>query len=209
MRTSGLAMLIGLLVVLFGLRLVMFKVNEWEQVVITQFGEPKRVIKDPGLYFKMPDPIQKVTVFGKWLLDYDSSPDPIITKDKKILKLDNYARWRIADPLLFLQVLRTESEGISRLDDIIYSELRKELGQHELSEVVSTNREELMTIADILLASIAGVGTIHAAVKSNQPAIDRFFMALFRGKKKKIFARRRLLPRRALDPFTFSRTERR
>ena len=146
MRTSGLALLIGLLVVLFGMRLVMFKVAEWEQVVVTQFGKPKRVIKEPGLYFKMPDPIQKVTVFGKWLLDYDSSPDPIITKDKKILKLDNYARWRIADPLLFLQVLRTEAEGISRLDDIIYSELRKELGQHELSEVVSTNREELMRI---------------------------------------------------------------
>ena len=146
MRTSGLALLIGLLVVLFGLRLVMFKVAEWEQVVVTQFGQPKRVIKEPGLYFKMPDPVQKVTVFGKWLLDYDSSPDPIITKDKKILKLDNYACWRIADPLLFLQALRTESEGISRLDDIIYSELRKELGQHELSEVVSTNREELMRI---------------------------------------------------------------
>ena len=146
MRTSGLGLLIGLLVLLFGLRLVMFKVTEWEQVVVTQFGQPKRVIKEPGLYFKLPDPIQKVTVFGKWLLDYDSSPDPIYTKDKKILRLDNYARWRIADPLLFLQVLRTESEGISRLDDIIYSELRKELGQHELSEVVSTNREELMRI---------------------------------------------------------------
>jgi modulator of FtsH protease HflC len=144
MRATGLGLLVGLLVVLFGLRLVIFKVNEWEQVVVTEFGKPKRVLKEPGLYFKMPDPIQKVTVFGKWLLDYDSSPDPIYTKDKKILKLDNYARWRIADPLLFLQALRTEDEGISRLDDIIYSELRKELGQHELSEVVSANREELM-----------------------------------------------------------------
>ena len=124
--------------------MVLFTVNEWEQVVVTEFGQPKRVIKTPGLHFK--SPLEKIRVFEDWLLDYDSTPEPIYTKDKKILVLDNYARWRIADPLLFLQALRTESEGLSRLDDIIFSEMRKELGQHTLSEIVSENREELMAL---------------------------------------------------------------
>ena len=123
---------------------VIFTVNEWEQVVVTEFGQPKRVIKDPGLHFK--SPLEKTRVFEDWLLDYDSTPEPIYTKDKKILVLDNYARWRIADPLLFLQALRTEGEGLSRLDDIIFSEMRKELGLHTLSEIVSENREDLMAL---------------------------------------------------------------
>jgi membrane protease subunit HflC len=141
---------VGLLIVivaaLFGLNLVAFTIGEWEQGVVTQFGQPVRVVREPGLYFKLPNPVQKVTSFDKWLLAYDANPEEIYTKDKKILILDNYARWRIVDPLLFMQTLRTTEEGQSRLDDIIYSELRKELGQHELTEVISTNREELMQL---------------------------------------------------------------
>ncbi len=141
---------VGLLIVivatLFGLNLVAFTIGEWEQGVVTQFGEPVRVVREPGLYFKLPNPVQKVTFFDKWLLGYDANPEEIYTKDKKILILDNYARWRIVDPLLFMQTLRTTEEGQSRLDDIIYSELRKELGQHDLTEVVSINREELMQL---------------------------------------------------------------
>lgn len=137
--------LIGAIVVaLFAVNLVTFTVNEVEQVIVTQFGEPVRVIDGPGLYFKLPDPMQKTTRFERWLLDYDSTPEPIYTKDKKILVLDNYARWRIIDPLLFMRALRTKEEGLARLDDIIYSEVRKELGQHTLSEIVSENREALM-----------------------------------------------------------------
>mgnify|MGYP001242176081 FL=1 len=129
---------------IFLVNMILFTVNEWEQVVVTEFGQPQRVVKEPGLHFK--SPLEKIRVFEDWLLDYDSTPEPIYTKDKKILVLDNYARWRIADPLLFLQALRTESEGLSRLDDIIFSEMRKELGQHTLSEIVSENREALMSL---------------------------------------------------------------
>ena len=139
-------LLIVILVALFGLNLVAFTIGEWEQAIVTQFGEPVRVVREPGLYFKLPDPVQKVTFFDKWLLGYDANPEEIYTKDKKILILDNYARWRIVDPLLFMQTLRTTEEGQSRLDDIIYSELRKELGQHDLTEVVSINREALMQL---------------------------------------------------------------
>ncbi len=136
--------IIAFVAALFVANLVLFTVNEVEQVVVTQFGEPVRVIREPGLYFKMPDPIQKTTRFERWLLDYDSTPEPIYTRDKKILMLDNYARWRIIDPLIFMRALRTKEQGLARLDDIIYSEVRKELGQHTLSEIVSENREALM-----------------------------------------------------------------
>ena len=138
--------IVAVVALLFIGNLVVFTVNEVQQVVVTQFGEPIRVIKAPGLYFKLPNPIQKITVFDDRLLDYDANPEDIYTKDKKILVLDNYARWRIVDPLLFLQTLRTTAEGLARLDDIIYSEMRKELGQHELTEVIATNREELMRL---------------------------------------------------------------
>ena len=136
--------LVGVVVLLFLANSVMYTVKQWEQVVITHFGEPIKTIREPGLYFKLPDPIQKVNVFDKRLLEYDSDPSTIPTKDKKFLVLDNYARWRIVDPLVFLRALRTESEAVGRLNQIIFSELRNELGQHTQIEIVSENREVLM-----------------------------------------------------------------
>ena len=141
---SAAALVIAIAVTVFGANLVLFTVTEIQQVVVTQFGEPVRVITEPGLHVKLPNPVQKVTYFDKRLLDYDANPDPIYTKDKKILLLDNYARWRIVEPLVFMKALRTVDEATARLDDIVFSELRKELGQHELSEVVASNREEIM-----------------------------------------------------------------
>lgn len=140
----AIGIIVALVVLLFGVNLVAFTVTEIQQVVVLQFGKSKRVITEPGLYFKLPDPIQNIAVYDKRLLDYDSNPDPIYTKDKKILRLDNYARWRIVDPLLFREAVGTVSQAMGRLDDIVYSELRKELGQHELHEVVAANRESIM-----------------------------------------------------------------
>jgi len=143
---ASIGILILLLVALLVGNMVMFTVNEVEQVVVVEFGNPVRQIRDPGLYFKLPAPFQKIIVFDKRLLDYDSAPKPIYTNDKKNLVLDNYARWRIVDPLRFRETLLTQAEGLARLDDIIFSELRKELGQHTLSEVVSENRQTLMEL---------------------------------------------------------------
>ena len=165
---SAIGLVVVIVVALFGANLVTYTVNEVEQVVVTQFGQPRDVITEPGLYFKLPDPIQKITVFDKRLLDYDSDADPIYTKDKKILLLDNYARWRIVDALLFMQALRTENEAQARLDDIIYSELRKELGQHELVEVIATNREAIMDTVTVRAAAAAlvyGIEIVDVRVK--------------------------------------------
>ena len=97
MKTSVIILAVFLVLVLAG-NLVMFTVNEVQQVVVTEFGKVLRVVKDPGLQFKTP--WQKVTIFDDRLLDNDSSHDPIYTKDKKNLIVDNYARWRIIDPRL-------------------------------------------------------------------------------------------------------------
>ena len=145
MRLS-VGILIGLLVLLLAGNLVMFTVNEMKQVVVLQFGEVVDVISDPGLRFKLPDPIQTVVVFDKRLLEYDGPAKDIYTRDKKNLLLDSYARWRIVDLRKFRETLLTEENGLQRLGKIIHSELLKELGQHTLSEVVSENREALMQL---------------------------------------------------------------
>ena len=135
------ALILGVVMVL---SMVTFTVDETNQAVVVRMGEPVRVVKEPGLHFKLPFPVETVHKFDKRLLEYDSAPAQIYTKDKKNLIVDNYARWRIVDPLAFLKTVRTEAGALSRLDDIVYAVLREELGRHTLSEVVAKNRELIM-----------------------------------------------------------------
>ena len=121
-----------------------FKVDVTEQVVILQFGKPVRTIQNPGLHFKLPTPIQNAVFFDKRLLEYDVQPAEVLSTDKKTLTVDNYVRWRIVDPLLFLQTLQTIPTAITRLDDIVYSEIRRELGLHNMQEIITDNREQIM-----------------------------------------------------------------
>lgn len=138
--------IIIVVVLLILLSLVSYVVDEKEQVVILQMGKPVVTVTKPGLHFKLPYPIQTVTKFEDRLLDYDASPTEILTKDKKYLNVDNFAKWRIIDALKFMQVVRDEKGAQARLDDIIYSEIRVELGSHDLGEIVSTDRDRIMEI---------------------------------------------------------------
>ena len=136
---------IGTLVLaaLFALSTIIM-VDETEQIVILQFGKPVRTIKDPGLNWKFPAPFQTSNSFEKRLLEYDVPPEEILSKDKKSLIIDNYVRWRIIDPLLFLQTVRAVPTAKTRLDDIVYSELRQELGTHDMVEIITETRELIM-----------------------------------------------------------------
>ena len=136
-------MVFFILVAILGLSTV-FTVDETRQVVILQFGEPVKIIKTPGLNFKLPAPVQVAQHFDNRLLEYDVAPEEILSKDKKSLIVDNYVRWRIIDPLLFLQTVQTEPIAKTRIDDIVYSELRRELGTHNMSEIITENRELIM-----------------------------------------------------------------
>ncbi len=82
--------------------------------------------------------------FDKRLLAYDASPREILTKDKQQLMIDNFSRWRIRDPLQFYRTVRNEAGGQSRLDDVIYSIVRENLGRHTLREIVNEKRSEVM-----------------------------------------------------------------
>ena len=99
---------------------------------------------EPGLHMKVPFPIQEKNVFDNRLLEYDSPPEEILSKDKKSLIVDNYVRWKIVDPLQFLKTVQAIPTALSRMDDIVYSELRRELGTHDMVEIITENREELM-----------------------------------------------------------------
>lgn len=142
-------------------------VDETEQVVIVQLGKPVRNITTPGLNFKIPF-IQSATIFDKRLLEYDSAPNTILTQDKKNLTLDNYAQWRISDPLKFMQTMRTQALAQSRLDDIIYSSLRVQLGTHLMREIVSTMRDSLMhkvTVNATMTAHEYGMEIVDVRIK--------------------------------------------
>jgi len=121
-----------------------FTVDERQQVVILQFGDPVRTITEPGLHFKLPVPFQNIVRFDDRLLEYDVSPEEVLSKDKKSLIVDNYVRWKIINPLVFLQTVQAIPTAITRMDDIIYSELRRELGTHNMTEIITETREEIM-----------------------------------------------------------------
>jgi len=140
---KGTLIIILIVVILFLANLSLFIVDETKQAIVLQFGKPIRVIKDAGLQWKLPF-IQNVVFFEDRLLVYDAAPTEIITKDKKTLIVDNYARWKIVDPLKFLQNVRDLNGAQTRLDDIIYSELRVDLGLFDMSEIVSERREGIM-----------------------------------------------------------------
>jgi membrane protease subunit HflC len=123
--------------------LALFTVPQWMQAMVVQLGNPVRVVREPGLYWKIPF-IQNVIYFDRRLLDQDTRPKEILTRDKQQLVVDNYTRWKIIDPLLFVQTVRDEAGAQSRLDDIVYSNLRETLGRHTLREIVSEKRAELL-----------------------------------------------------------------
>jgi membrane protease subunit HflC len=140
-RWVAIAVVAGVLVGAWNL--AFFRVPQWMQAIVVQLGDPVRTVQEPGLYLKLPF-IQNVLYFDKRLLDYDASPKELLTKDKQQLVIDNYVRWRIHDPLQYYRTLRTESGAQSRLDDVVYSNLRETLGRHTLRDVVNERRAVLM-----------------------------------------------------------------
>ena len=164
-RWLWLAGAIALLVAVWNLAL--FTVPQWMQAMVVQLGEPVRVVQEPGLYWKVPF-IQQVTYFDRRLLDYDAASKDILTVDKQQLSVDNYSRWRIADPLQFYRTVRDERGAQSRLDDIVYSDLRETLGRHTLRDIVSDKRDQLMadvTARSAEKAKVYGIEIVDVRIK--------------------------------------------
>jgi membrane protease subunit HflC len=142
---------IGILVLLSVLVVggAIYVVDETQQVVITQFGEPRGdPVTTPGLKVKVPF-IQKVNYFDKRFLEWDGDPNEVPTRDKRFIHVDTYARWRITDPLLYFQRLRSEQGAQSRLDDILDGETRNVIAKHDLIEVVRNSNREFALSGEI------------------------------------------------------------
>ena len=138
--------IIGIVVVVLGLVAYgsLFTVSETQQAIVMQFGEPKRVISEPGLAWKVPL-LQNVQYYEKRVLNLDPPGENILLADQKRLIVDVFARYRIADPLLFFQTVRSEENARPRLNTIINGRLRQILGNSTLSSVLSEERTQILS----------------------------------------------------------------
>ena len=139
-------LLIGLgLVVAFALAQTAFTIGEREQGLIIQLGNPKRILQEPGLYFKLPI-LQNLVRFEKRVLTTDAQTAEYLTLDKKRVLVDHVSRWRIQDPLEFYRSVRDQDRAMARLDDLISARLRQETAEHNFLDFVREKREEIMQV---------------------------------------------------------------
>ena len=122
-----------------------FIIKEVNQAIVLQFGDPKRIIVEPGLNFKIPF-IQNVVYLDKRILNLDTPPEEVIASDQKRLIVDAFARFKIVDPLKFYISVGNERVARSRLSTIINSRIRNVLGQQELQTLLSKDRTKQMTL---------------------------------------------------------------
>jgi modulator of FtsH protease HflC len=139
-------LLIGLgFVIAFALVQAAFTIGEREQGMIVQFGNPQRILQEPGLYFKLPV-IQNLVRFEKRVLTTDAQTAEYLTLDKKRVLVDHVSRWRIQDPLEFYRSVRDQERAMARLDDLISARLRQETARHNFLDFVREKREEIMQV---------------------------------------------------------------
>jgi membrane protease subunit HflC len=135
-----LSFLMIVLVILLAYNFFTFTVDETKTAVVKQFGEVVKISKEPGLHFKMPF-VQNVIYLEDRILSYDIEPRKLITSDKKHLLVNNYALWKIEDPLEFVQSMSGQrSLAQTRIDDIVYSNLRNRLASETFDNIVSEKR---------------------------------------------------------------------
>lgn len=134
----------ALVVILLTAASSIFTVQQTQQVLITQLGDPIRVIEAPGLHVKVPF-IQSVITFDRRLLDFDAPGEEVILGDQRRLIVDSFTRYRITNPLVFYQTVGATEQGIrARLNSIVSSSLRRVLGNEPLLSVLSTDRPRIM-----------------------------------------------------------------
>ncbi|MSP82004.1 MAG: protease modulator HflC [Alphaproteobacteria bacterium] len=163
--------LIGLLIVAILVIIVgssaYFTVHQNEQAIVLQLGDPKRVIRDPGLYFKIPI-MQDVVIYDRRVLDFNNEVDEVVANDKKRLVVDTFARYRIEDPLKFFQAVGVEAAARDRLGNLLNAAMRRVIGSVKLSDVVSGERSKLMgQIRDFVNAEALqfGVNVIDVRIR--------------------------------------------
>jgi len=160
-----------------------YTISMTEQVIITQFGKVRgSTINEPGLHFKTPF-LDTVNRFDKRILEWDGRPSPMTTRDKQYLEVDTFARWRITDPLQFLIRMRDERSAQSRLDDIIGSNTMSTVANHDLIELIRTDKDRKVNPAALPAGTEAAplisiregrIAIEELILKQAQPVVKEF-----------------------------------
>ncbi|MBM7558754.1 protease modulator HflC [Marinitoga litoralis] len=146
MKKQTRIIIFGILVLLIAIFIYtsLFIVNQEQQAVVLRFGQIKKVVTEPGISFKTPF-IDNVVKFEKRLMLYDIEPERIITADKKTIIVDTYTIWRINDPKTFIESMRSVDLALTRIDDVVYSNVRDLVAKYNFEEVLSKKREEILS----------------------------------------------------------------
>ena len=157
LAAAAIVLAVVLLLILSG---AFYTIDQTEQVIITQFGQPVgEAITEPGLHFKVPF-VQSVNSLDKRFLEWDGAPVAIPTRDKTYIHVDTFARWRIDDPKTYFVRLHDERSAQSRLEDILGSETRNSIAKHDLIEIVRTDKNRQPLRDETLKGGPTGTGTI-------------------------------------------------
>ena len=173
-----------------------FVVDETNMAIVTRFGEPLRSVKTPGLNIKAPF-VDQARYFDKRLLLFDAPPDDtLLTKDKKRLVIDIYARGKITDPFRFYRTLNSESQAQSRVIAIISSELREEIAKDTQAEIIRTSRSKIMNnVRDAVAPQLSEFGIVIIDVRMKRadfpPEISESIYERMRAERKRIADRER------------------
>ncbi len=146
-RTVTIIVALGALA-LFVFSQVTFVITETNQAIVLQLGEYQYTARDPGLHFKLPF-IQDAVYFDRRLLSSDAAPQEYLTLDKKRVRVDHVTRWRIIDPLKFFVSVQNENGARARLDDVVFSELRRTLATFNFDVMIANERENIMEAVTI------------------------------------------------------------
>ena len=133
---------LGAVVIVLALS-ALFTVHQTQQALVLQFGDPKRVVTEPGLHVKLPF-VQNAVYIDRRVLDFDAEAAEVILGDQKRLVVDAFARYRIVDPLRFYQAIGTVPAANSQLATLLNAALRRVLGESSFTQVVRDEREALM-----------------------------------------------------------------
>ena len=157
--------LVGAAVLLVLASQSLYIVQQPEQAIVLQFGNPVRLIQEPGLKIKMPF-IQNVVFYDRRLLNLEPPAQEVVLKDKKRLDVDTFSRYRIVEPLTFYKTVRNEYQAQNRLQEIVNSSARNVLATFTLKELLSEKRTEIMKqISDAVKADAAQLGVEVADVR--------------------------------------------
>lgn len=136
--------LAGIVVLIILAYASLFIVKEGEYKVVLRFGEAIRVEKSPGLYVKVPF-IDQTTLLPKFQMTYENVPSQVMTKDKKVIIVDNYTVWRINEPEKFIKTISSVSTGKTRIEEAVYNSVRRKLSEYNYDTIISeeTSRGDL------------------------------------------------------------------